>query len=147
MSAPQKITPTLAPTVHFPLPEFCVRRTGVTLFKTNLIRIVVTLGIGALLVLPSAIFGQDGGADAAKRKVRTKIAPTYPVLAKRMNFEGKVKVAVTITADGRVKDARLVGGSPVLANAALDAARQWKFDPAPKDSTEVIEFEFKNPAS
>jgi TonB family protein len=64
-----------------------------------------------------------------------------------MNVEGKVKVAVTITADGRVKDARLVGGSPVLANAALDAARQWKFDPAPKDSTEVIEFEFKNPAS
>ena len=121
--------------------------TSVTVFKTNLIRIVVTLGIGALLVLPSAIFGQDGGADAAKRKVRTKIAPTYPVLAKRMNFEGKVKVAVTITADGRVKDARLVGGSPVLASAALDAARQWEFDLAPKDSTEVIEFEFKNPAS
>jgi len=133
--------------VHFPLPEFCVVGTGVTVFKTNLIRIVVTLGIGALLVLPSAIFAQDGGVDAAKRKVRMKIAPTYPVLAKRMNVEGKVKVAVTITADGRVKDARLVGGSPVLASAALDAARQWEFDPAPKDSTEVIEFEFKNPAS
>jgi hypothetical protein len=33
------------------------------------------------------------------------------------------------------------------ASAAIYAARQWKFDPAPKDSTEVIEFEFKNPAS
>ena len=121
--------------------------TGVKVFQTNLIRIVVTLALGALLVLPSTILAQDGGVDAAKRKVRTKIAPTYPVLAKRMNVEGKVKVAVTITADGRVKDARLVGGSPVLASAALDAARQWKFDPAPKDSTEVIEFEFKNPAS
>jgi protein TonB len=133
--------------VHFPLPEFCVVGTGVKVFQTNLIRIVVTLALGALLVLPSTILAQDGGVDAAKRKVRTKIAPTYPVLAKRMNVEGKVKVAVTITADGRVKDARLVGGSPVLASAALDAARQWKFDPAPKDSTEVIEFEFKNPAS
>ena len=121
--------------------------TGVKVFQTNLMRIVVTLALGALLVLPSTILAQDGGVDAAKRKVRTKIAPTYPVLAKRMNVEGKVKVAVTITADGRVKDARLVGGSPVLASAALDAARQWKFDPAPKDSTEVIEFEFKNPAS
>ena len=120
---------------------------SVTVFKTNLIRIVVTLALGALLVLPSTILAQDGGVDAAKRKVRTKIAPTYPVLAKRMNVEGKVKVAVTITADGRVKDARLVGGSPVLASAALDAARQWEFDLAPKDSTEVIEFEFKNPAS
>jgi protein TonB len=133
--------------VHFPLPEFCVVGTGVKVFQTNLIRIVVTLALGALLVLPSTILAQDGGVDAAKRKVRTKIAPTYPVLAKRMNVEGKVKVAVTITADGRVKDARLVGGSPVLASAALDAARQWKFDPAPKDSTGVIEFEFKNPAS
>jgi TonB family protein len=133
--------------VHFPLPEFCVVGTGVKVFQTNLIRIVVTLALGALLVLPSTILAQDGGVDAAKRKVRTKIAPTYPVLAKRMNVEGKVKVAVTITADGRVKDARLVGGSPVLASAALDAARQWKFDPAPKDSTEVIEFEFQNPAS
>ena len=121
--------------------------TSVTVFKTNLIRIVVTLAFGALFVLPSVIFAQDGGTDAAKRKVRTKVAPIYSVLAKRMNVEGKVKVAVTITADGRVKDARLVGGSPVLASAALDAARQWKFDPAPKDSTEVIEFEFKNPAS
>jgi TonB family protein len=133
--------------VHFPLPEFCVVGTGVKVFQTNLIRIVVTLALGALLVLPSTILAQDGGVDAAKRKVRTKIAPTYPVLAKRMNVEGKVKVAVTITADGRVKDARLVGGSPVLASAALDAARQWEFDLAPKDSTEVIEFEFKNPAS
>ena len=121
--------------------------TGVKVFQTNLIRIVVTLALGALLVLQSTILAQDGGVDAAKRKVRTKIAPTYPVLAKRMNVEGKVKVAVTITADGRVKDARLVGGSPVLASAALDAARQWEFDLAPKDSTEVIEFEFKNPAS
>lgn len=120
---------------------------GVTMFKTNLIRTAVTFGIAALLVLPQAILGQDGAVVAAKRKVQTKIAPTYPVLAKRMNVEGKVKVAVTITADGHVKDARVVGGSPVLANAALDAVKQWKFDSAPKDSTEVIEFEFKNPAS
>ena len=117
------------------------------MLNTNLIRIAVTFGIAALLVLPPAIFGQDSAVVAAKRKVQTRIAPAYPVLAKRMNVEGKVKVAVTITADGHVKDARVVGGSPVLATAALDAVKQWKFDSAPKDSTEVIEFEFKNPAS
>lgn len=64
-----------------------------------------------------------------------------------MNVEGKVKVEVTITADGRVTDTRIVGGSPVLANAAIDAVKQWKFESAPKNSVEIIEFEFKNPAS
>ncbi len=116
------------------------------MIKAKLIRIATVLGIGAFLVFSTAVLAQDG-SDSAKRKVKTKVAPTYPALAKRMNVEGKVKVEVTITADGRVTDTRIVGGSPVLANAAIDAVKQWKFESAPKNSVEIIEFEFKNPAS
>ncbi len=118
-----------------------------TVLNTKLIRLAVTFGIAALLVIPPAIFGQDSGADAAKRKVRTKVTAAYPQLAKKMNVEGKVKIEVTITADGHVKDTRIVGGSPLLVGSAVNAVKQWKFEPAPKDSTEIIEFEFKNPAS
>ena len=48
----------------------------------------------------------------------------------------------TAQINGTVKDAKVVGGHPVLATAALDAVRKWRFEPAAKDTTETIEFEF-----
>jgi TonB family protein len=119
----------------------------VKLFGSRLTRAAVLFGVVMCLALPPAILSQDTGADASKRKVRAKVAPVYPNLAKKLNVEGKVKVEVTITADGRVKTTRIVGGSPLLSTAATDAVKQWKFEPAAKDSTEIIEFEFKNPAN
>jgi len=90
---------------------------------------------------------QDASADAGKRKVRTRVAPEYPPLARQMNVTGKVKVETTIAADGHVVSTRVVGGSPLLVNAALDALKKWRFEPGPKDTTEVIEFEFTGQGS
>jgi hypothetical protein len=42
-----------------------------------------------------------------------------------------------------VKDAKVVGGHPVLAGAALDAVRKWRFEPAAMDSSGVVEFKFE----
>jgi outer membrane biosynthesis protein TonB len=36
-----------------------------------------------------------------------------------------------------------MGGHPVLANAALDAAKKWRFEPASGESTGIIEFKFE----
>jgi TonB family protein len=85
---------------------------------------------------------QETSADASKRKVRTKIAPEYPPLARQMNVTGKVKIEATIAADGHVSNTKVVGGSPLLVNASIDALKKWRFEPAAKESTEVIEFEF-----
>jgi TonB family protein len=94
-------------------------------------------------VLPPKVFAQDDtSTDAAKRKVRTRVMPEYPALAKQMNVTGKVKIEATIAADGHVLNTKVVGGSPLLVNAALDALRKWRFEPAAKESTEVIEFAF-----
>ena len=60
-----------------------------------------------------------------------------------MNISGTVKVEVTVSPNGTVKEARIVGGHPVLANSALDAAKKWRFEPAPTESTGVIEFKFE----
>src|SRR5271156_4316808 len=46
--------------------------------------------------------GQDNAASTAGRKARTKVAPAYPPLAKQLNVSGKVKLEVTVSADGRV---------------------------------------------
>ena len=104
------------------------------------------LGLALLLggsgMVPRKASAQDASAEEGKRKVRSKVVPEYPALAKQMNVTGKVKIEATISADGHVMGTRVVGGSPLLVNAALDALKKWRFEPASKDTTEVIEFEF-----
>ncbi|HTR47710.1 MAG TPA: energy transducer TonB [Verrucomicrobiae bacterium] len=105
-------------------------------------------GLGLALILGGSgmmvrkASAQDNAAEEGKRKVRSKVVPEYPALARQMNVTGKVKIEATIAADGHVINTRVVGGSPLLVNAALDALKKWRFEPAAKDTTEVIEFEF-----
>ncbi len=82
------------------------------------------------------------GTCALARKVKTKVAPVYPDLARRMNVMGRVKIEVIITPDGRVKSTRAMGGHPLLVQACLDAVKEWKFVVAPEETRLVIEFEF-----
>jgi TonB family protein len=106
------------------------------------------LAVAAVLSFGAAIHAQGTAAgDAAKRKVKARVAAEYPILARQMGVTGKVKVEVTITADGKVSTTKVVGGSPVLTTAAVDAVKKWKFEAGPKDTVEIIEFEFKDPNS
>jgi len=81
--------------------------------------------------------------EEGKRKVKTKITPAVPELARRMNLTGKVKVEVVIAPDGHVKTSRAVGGHPVLVQTCLDAIKDWKFEPAPEETTQMVEFDFR----
>jgi len=90
----------------------------------------------------TCILAQTGSTDEGKRKVKSKVAPAYPELAKRMNVTGKVKIEVVITADGHVKSTRVIGGHPLLVQACQDAVKEWKFAAAPEETTQVVEFEF-----
>ncbi len=58
-----------------------------------------------------------------------KVQPPYPPIAKAARAQGAVQVQVTISEEGRVIDAQVVGGHPLLREAALQAARQWVFRP------------------
>ena len=87
-------------------------------------------------------FGQSASTDEGKRKVKSKVTPVYPELAKRMSVSGKVKIEVVITPDGRVKSTRVIGGHPLLVQACQDAVKEWKFVAAPEESTQIVEFEF-----
>jgi TonB family protein len=88
------------------------------------------------------VFAQSGSTDETKRKVKSKTAPLYPELAKRMNVGGKVKIELVISPDGHVKTTRVVGGHPLLVQVCQDAVKEWKFMPAPEETTQVVEFEF-----
>ena len=82
------------------------------------------------------------GQAEINRKAKVKVAPVYPELARRMSLTGVVKILVTVSANGSVKDAKLVGGHPLLANAALDAVKRWRYEAGPEESTGIVQFRF-----
>ena len=86
---------------------------------------------------------QTAQGGEINRRAKNQVQPSYPELARKMKITGTVKIEVTVAPNGSVKEARVVGGHPVLANAALDAAKKWRFEPAPAESTGVIEFKFE----
>ena len=80
--------------------------------------------------------------DELTRKAKTKVAPVYPELARRMSISGVVKVQVVVAPNGTVKTTKAVGGHPLLVNAATDAVKKWKFEPAAEETTGIVEFKF-----
>jgi TonB family protein len=78
-----------------------------------------------------------------ERRAKTKVQPICPELARRLNLSGTVKVQVVIAPDGMVKEAKVMGGPPVLTSAALDAAKKWRFEPAAQEMTGVLNFRFE----
>jgi TonB family protein len=96
--------------------------------------VVLLLSLG----LVSALQGQE-----LTRRVIARTAPSYPELAKKMHLAGKVKLQVVITASGSVTSAKLLGGNPVFEKDAIQAVKQWKFEPAQKETTAVILLEFE----
>ncbi len=79
-----------------------------------------------------------------------RVDPTYPVQARTQRLSGKVVVTATIGTDGLIRDIVLVSGSPVLAEAAKQAIRQWRYHPASLNGSPVevqkdITFVFEQP--
>jgi protein TonB len=71
---------------------------------------------------------QVGGMIRAPLKV-SDVAPVYPRLALEARVQGIVIIEATIGVDGRVENARILRGVPLLDQAALDAVRQWQYKP------------------
>ena len=92
---------------------------------------------------PVYVVAQQAQSDELIRRAKTKVQPGYPELARKMNITGTVKIEVMVLPNGTVKDARVVGGHPVLAGAALEAAKKWRFEPGPGEVSGVIEFKFE----
>jgi|SRR5712691_9721286 len=102
--------------------------------------VVATL---ALVFSGARGFAQSASTDESRRKIKAKTAPTYPELARRLNVSGRVKIEVVIAPDGHVKSTRVIGGHPLLVQASENAVKEWKFLPAPEETTQIIEFDFQ----
>ena len=98
------------------------------------------------VLLPPPAFSQENNQETTKRKATAKVPPKYPALARQLKLSGKVRVEVIVSPDGRVKATRILGGNPLLADAALDAIRMWRYETGAKETTELVEIEFKDPS-
>ncbi len=58
-----------------------------------------------------------------------------------------MKVEMTVSPDGTVRKTRVVGGNALLANAALEAARSWKYESGPKETVELATSVFDTAAN
>jgi len=95
-----------------------------------------------VLTLAGCVTAQQSPPPSQSRKVATRVPPDYPELAKRMHLEGVVKVEAVVRPNGTVKSTRVMGGNPVLVDAALVAIAKWKFETAQNETTEVIQLSF-----
>ena len=77
-----------------------------------------------------------------QREVLDKPTPVYPEIARRMNLTGTVKIRATIGPDGRVKRVDVIGGHPLLTDAAVDAVKRWKYAPGKAETEVELEFHF-----
>jgi|SRR5271167_3438991 len=93
-----------------------------------------------LISIPNEASAQDSSVGV--RKVVTRVDPQYPSLARNMNIRGNVRVEVLVAPNGTVKSLELKGGHPLLADAAQNAVRQWKWEPSAHETRESVEFKF-----
>ncbi|MGA7767030.1 MAG: TonB family protein [Candidatus Sulfotelmatobacter sp.] len=58
-----------------------------------------------------------------------KVSPTYPPLARQARIQGTVILQAQISKDGSIQNLQLISGHPMLAPAAIEAVKQWKYKP------------------
>jgi len=93
---------------------------------------LVTAFVGVLTVAANA----DGkplrvtiSGKVMAKKVQTRVAPIYPAGAKKSGVEGTVRLHVIIGTDGSVKQVQVVSGHPALVHSAVEAVKQWIYEP------------------
>jgi TonB family protein len=77
-------------------------------------------------------------ADVMEKLVRHRVDPDYPAAARPQNLQAVVVLDVVVNRDGSVADVRPIRGPQILAQAAVDALRWWRFDPSRVDGKPVV---------
>jgi len=90
---------------------------------------------GSKPLLPSAPL--PVGGDVKQAKLISSTPPLYPVLAKTQHIEGNVRVDALVDENGRISSMKVISGPTLLHQAAMDAIRQWKYQPATLDGKTV----------
>jgi TonB family protein len=106
----------------------------------HLISISLVIVTSLSLSLPNAVAQlRTSGA----RKIVVQVSPEYPAIARKMHLAGTVRLLATVNAAGKVTKTEVLGGNPVLAQAAGDAVIKSKWESGTGDTKEVVEVKFQ----
>jgi len=108
-------------------------------FTTSFRRVFI---VAILALVAGTAVAPNRAWSEEDRKVRIKISPDYPDLARRMNVTGKVRVMIVIAPNGNVKSVKPLGGHPLLIEPSVEAVKKWKYEPASEETTTTVEFTF-----
>ena len=118
--------------------------------RINGVKFVVAtmvLSSAGLLCAPTQGYAQDNASGEVKdhggRKVKTAVKPDYPEVARHMRVTGTVRLEATVAPDGKVRDTKVLGGSPLLVQEAVVAVKKWKYEEAAKETVETVEVIFQ----
>jgi TonB family protein len=90
-----------------------------------------TVGVKVLVVTSEESKGE--------RVLVTRVEPIYPETLQRLGIGGSVRLELTISSKGAVESVAILGGNPILAEAAVKATKQWVYAPGPSQArTQVI---------
>jgi protein TonB len=99
-------------------------------------RLLFLVSLIALSISP--VYAQPQEAATPPKKVssgvmegllRKRVDPHYPDRAKAQHIQGDVILSAVIDKEGNIKSLKVASGDPVLAGAALEAVKQWKYRP------------------
>jgi protein TonB len=69
------------------------------------------------------------GGNVQQAKLVRQPKPVYPPLAKQARISGVVHLAAVISKDGTIQDLKVISGHPLLIPSALEAVKQWVYQP------------------
>jgi len=114
-------------------------------FGTTIRRYIVSVTVSALIIGSGVVTPPLDlrAQEETTRKTKKEVPPQFPPLARQLRLFGTARVAVVISPEGKVKSAHSIGGPPVFVPSAEEAAKHWEFEPATKETTQVLEFKFE----
>lgn len=77
------------------------------------------------------------GGDVKNAHLLKSVSPVYPAFARTQRISGDVKIDALIDASGKVTTMKVIGGPVMLHQAAMDALRQWRYQPATLDGNAI----------
>ncbi len=86
-------------------------------------------GMGAAPPKPKLSGPLKVGGNVIAAKIVNRVTPVYPPLARQTRISGTVRLHAIIGKDGTVQQLEVLSGHPLLQQAALDAVRQWRYQP------------------
>lgn len=69
------------------------------------------------------------GGNVQQARMIRQVQPVYPQIAKTAHIQGTVILHAIIAKDGTVQELQYISGPPLLMRAAMDAVRQWRYQP------------------